>query len=82
MIERDFAESIKRRYPPGTRIVVDYMDDPHPIPSGMHGTVDMVDDIGTIHCKFDNGRYLGLVPGEDAFHIARMRNNESREAAR
>ena len=26
-----------------------------------------VDDIGTVHCSFDNGRQLGLVPGEDSF---------------
>ena len=27
----------------------------------------MVDDLGTVHCDFDNGRRLGLVPGEDSF---------------
>ena len=32
------------------------------------GTVLHVDDIGTIHCLFDNGRQLGLVAGEDYFH--------------
>ena len=26
-----------------------------------------VDDMGTVHCDFDNGRRLGLVPGEDSF---------------
>ena len=30
--------------------------------------VRVVDDIGTVHCDFDNGRYLGLIPGEDNFH--------------
>ena len=25
------------------------------------------DDIGTLHCKFDNGRALGLIPSEDSF---------------
>ena len=23
--------------------------------------------MGTLHCNFDNGRQLGLVPGEDSF---------------
>ena len=41
---------------------------PHPIESGTRGTVIYVDDIGTVHCAFDNGRQLGLVPGEDSFH--------------
>ena len=31
------------------------------------GTVKVVDDIGTLHCSFDNGRSLGVVPGEDSF---------------
>ena len=44
-------------------------NDPHPIPSGTKGTVELVDDIGTIHCKFDDGRYLGIIPDEDSFHI-------------
>ena len=29
-----------------------------------------VDDIGTVHCAFDNGRQLGLVSGVDSFHLA------------
>lgn len=26
-----------------------------------------VDDTSTVHCKFDNGRQLGIIPGEDSF---------------
>ena len=40
------------------------LDDPNPIESG---TVKIVDDIGTLHCDFDNGRSLGVVPGVDSF---------------
>lgn len=43
-------------------------DDPNPIESGSKGTVICVDDVGTIHVNFDNGRCLGLIPGEDLFH--------------
>ena len=65
----EFVKSIKERYPEGTRICLDMMgDDPRPIPPGTKGTVDHVDDIGTVHCTFDNGRGLGLIPGEDSFH--------------
>ena len=42
-------------------------NDPRSIEDGMRGTVQAVDDIGTVHCAFDNGRGLGLVPGEDSF---------------
>lgn len=66
---QEFVDSIKARYPDGTRICLDHMGyDPHPIESGTKGTVIHVDDIGTVHCAFDNGRQLGLVPGEDSFH--------------
>lgn len=44
-------------------------DDPRPIESGTKGTVRMVDDIGPVYCDFNNGRRLGLVPGEDEFHM-------------
>jgi hypothetical protein len=62
------AKRYKELYPSGTRILLEQMgDDPRPIPPGTKGTVDVVDDMGTIHCRFDNGRYLGLIPGEDSF---------------
>ena len=42
-------------------------NDPRPVEGGTRATVDHVDDIGTIHCRFDNGSYLGLISGEDIF---------------
>lgn len=63
------VEQLRKRYPKGTRICVDSMeDDPCPIESGTVGTVEIIDDIGTVHCRFDNGRHLGVVPGVDRFH--------------
>lgn len=65
----DYVDSIKARYPAGTKICLDMMgDDPRPIPPGTKGVVKSVDDIGTVHCIFENGRSLGLIPGEDSFH--------------
>ncbi len=59
----------KEQYPPGTRICLDSMgDDPDPVPSGAKGTVIAVDDIGSLHCEFDNGRSLGVCPEVDRFH--------------
>ena len=75
-----FVKQLKQQYPPGTRIELDYMgDDPRPIASGTRGTVRLVDDIGTVHCDFDNGRRLGLIPGEDAFHVVPQRAKSDRE---
>ena len=69
-IDHNLVKRMKDTYRPGTRIELDYMgNDPRPIPPGTKGTVRIVDDIGTVHCDFDNGRRLGLVPGEDVFHI-------------
>ncbi len=68
-IDHNFVQRMKDTYPPGTRIELDFMgEDPRPIAPGTRGTVRIVDDIGTVHCDFDNGRRLGLVPNEDTFH--------------
>ena len=69
MFDREFAERMKRCYPAGTRIVCDFCTDAYnPIGSGEKGTVAHVDDLGTVHIDWDNGRRFGLVKGEDAFH--------------
>lgn len=65
---RNQAKMLKDMYPKGTRVLlVEMGDDPRPIEPNTRGTVDVVDDIGTVHCTFDNGRHLGLVYGEDHF---------------
>ena len=66
--EKRFTERMKKYYPPGTRIILLSMeDDPHPVEDNTRGTVRIVDDLGTLHCDFDNGRSIGVVPGEDSF---------------
>ncbi len=68
--ERRFAERMKRCYPPGTRLLLLSMDDPYaPIECGMKGTVVHVDDAAQIHMRWDNGRTLAIVPGEDSFRM-------------
>ena len=47
------------------------MEDERPVNAGTKGTVKRVDDIGTIHCVFEDGRVLGVVPGIDKFYILR-----------
>ena len=62
------AKQYKAICPKGTRIELQTMgSDPRPIEPGTSGTVDHVDDLGTIHCIFDNGRRLGIIPEEDSF---------------
>lgn len=75
---REFVARIKEGYPPGTKIRLHQMSDPYaPVPSGTEGVVDMVDDMGTIHMIWDNGRTLGLVPGEDSFSVIPQEENLS-----
>ena len=66
---REEVNYIKMRYPEGTRIRLNYMKDSQAVPSGTEGSVVMVDSIGQIHMKWDNGRTLTIVPGEDSFSV-------------
>ena len=79
-IDRNIVQRMKDTYKPGARIELDYMgEDPRPIAPGTKGTVRIVDDMGTVHCDFDNGRRLGLIPGEDSFHIISERKRDERD---
>lgn len=60
---------IKEQYPKGTEIELISMGDSQAVPSGTHGIVDFVDDMGTIQMTWDNGSSLGLVVGEDQFRV-------------
>jgi hypothetical protein len=54
----------------GKRIELISTSDPYTnLRPGDLGTVDFVDDLGTIHITWDNGSQLGLVPGEDQYKI-------------
>ena len=67
-MKRQQVEYYKASCPPGTRILLIHMgSDPSPVEDDMKGTVRCVDDMGTIHCDFDNGRCLGIIPKEDSF---------------
>lgn len=68
LAERQRVASTKLNYPPGTRLeLIEMGDDPRPVASGTRGTVKVVDDMGSIHMQWDNGRTLALIPDEDRF---------------
>ena len=60
-------EAAKKRYPVGTKIELISMNGENQMPSGLKGTVDMVDDIGQVHVDWENGSTLALIPGVDSF---------------
>ena len=54
----------------GKRIELISTTDPYTeLKPGDRGTVDFVDDMGTIHVTWGNGSQLGLVPGEDRYKL-------------
>jgi hypothetical protein len=53
----------------GKRIKMILMEDIEPIEPGAMGTVIKVDGIGQIIVKWDSGRNLSVIPGEDQFEI-------------
>ena len=77
MENRGKIEMIKNKYPVGTRIKLNYMDDNYSVPRGTCGTVEYVDDEGQIGMKWDNGGTLSLIYGVDSFDII-----ESKELSR
>jgi hypothetical protein len=67
---KETVEQLCREYPKGCRVVLDFMEDAYgqaPM-AGTQGTVICVDDIGTIHCAWDNGGGLGVAYGADRCH--------------
>ena len=63
-------KALRERYPAGTHIRLNHMDDPYaPVPEGTIGEVQYVDDGGNIHMIWKNGRTLSLIDGVDDFTI-------------
>lgn len=62
------VEAIRKAYPIGSKIQLDYMDEDR-MPPGLKGIVKSIDDQGQLHMIWENGRSLALVPGEDEFHM-------------
>lgn len=61
---------IKEKYVTGTKIeLIKMYDLIAPVLAGTKGVVEFVDDIGTIHIKWETGSSLGLTVGIDEFKI-------------
>ena len=55
---------------PGDRIQLTFTDDQYTtLKSGDKGTVNFIDDYGTVHINWDEGSTLGLVPNYDEWIV-------------
>ena len=73
VISKEALNTLRERFPKGTRVELVKMDDPQAPPIGTKGTVRGVDDIGSIMVAWDNGCGLSVAYGED---ICRRCDNE------
>lgn len=64
----ELVKNLRAEYPKGSSVVIVKMDDVQAPPLGTQGTVQGVDDIGTIMVHWDNGSHLGVVLGADICH--------------
>ena len=60
-------EQLRQQYPKGTRLKLISMEDPQGVPEGTVGEVELIDDLGQIHMKWENGSGLALIPEVDKF---------------
>ena len=66
---REEVEALRARFPKGSRVALDWMDDPYTdMPRGMRGTVTGVDDAGSVHVDWDNGSRLAAIYMVDRIH--------------
>ena len=65
-IRKEELKALREKDPQGCRVELVKMDDPYrEMPPGLKGTVEDVDDSGSIHVHWENGSSLAVVYKED-----------------
>ena len=70
-IRPEVLAKLREEFPPGTKVVLDSMNDPYRnMPAGLTGEVMFIDDAGSAHIAWSNGSTLACLHGIDRFHKA------------
>lgn len=63
---KETVARVRKMYPSGCRVALISMNDPYTeLSAGEHGSVELVDDTGTVFVAWDSGSHLGVVYGVD-----------------
>jgi len=68
---KECLEQLRKKYPAGTKLqLISMRDEKYPILPGTIGEVTHIDDLGSIHMKWQNGSSLAIIPEVDSFRVA------------
>ena len=67
---KNYLEQLRKQYPVGTKIrLISMRNEKYPILPGTIGEVTHIDDLGSIHMKWQNGSSIALIPEVDSFKV-------------
>ena len=67
---KSYLEQLRKQYPKGTKLqLISMRNEKYPILPGTIGEVTHIDDLGSIHMKWQNGSSLALIPEVDSFKV-------------
>ena len=70
-----YLEQLRKQYPKGTKLqMITMRNEKYPIPPGTVGEVTHIDDMGSIHMKWENGSFLAIIPEVDSFKVLEAEN--------
>ena len=70
IFDKNRIDELKKKYPVVTKVrCINMKEDISPVTYKTEGTIEFVDDLGSIHVKWKNGSSLALIEGEDDFEI-------------